>query len=114
MLLAILVATPSYAQDDDKTYIPFDLRTRRPVLEVMINGEGPYKFLLDTGASQSMISFDLAKKLKLPENGTSAVSAPNSSKIIQSPRFRIRELKVGDVKFFRLNAVSILIVNLIG
>ena len=107
-LFATLVAAFSFAQDDDKSYIPFDLRTMRPVLEVMINGEGPFKFVLDTGASQSMISFDLAKKLKLPESGTSAVTAPNSGRVIQSPRFMIRELKVGDVKFFRLNAVSIM------
>lgn len=107
-LLATFVATISFAQKDDETYIPFDLRTMRPVLEVTINGKGPYKFVLDTGASQSMISFDLAQDLELPEIGRVSVSAPNSPNSIESPVFSIRELQVGEIKFFKLKAASIL------
>jgi hypothetical protein len=43
----------------------------RPVVEVSINGSGPYRFILDTGASTTVIADDLIAELKLPSiNGT--------------------------------------------
>ncbi len=40
------------------------------LLPVMINGQGPFTFALDTGASTSLIDRPLAQKLNLPQNGT--------------------------------------------
>ena len=33
------------------------------LLPVQVNGDGPFKFILDTGAGTSLLSSDLAKKL---------------------------------------------------
>src|SRR6476646_11852036 len=35
------------------------------LLPVEVNGEGPFDFILDTGAGTSLLSSDLAKKLKI-------------------------------------------------
>jgi len=35
------------------------------LLPVQVNGDGPFKFILDTGAGTSLLSSDLAKKLSL-------------------------------------------------
>src|SRR5438105_5679802 len=35
------------------------------LLPVRVNGEGPFEFILDTGAGTSLLSSDLAKKLNL-------------------------------------------------
>ena len=43
-----------------------DLSTRLTI-EVMINGQGPYPFVVDTGANRSVISRELAAALKLPK-----------------------------------------------
>ena len=43
--------------------IPFDLVQNRPFLKVMINGKGPLRFVIDTGASLSVISDRAAQKL---------------------------------------------------
>ncbi len=43
--------------------IPFDLIQNRPFLKVMINGKGPLRFVIDTGASLSVISDRAAQKL---------------------------------------------------
>lgn len=40
------------------------------LLPVKINGQGPFTFALDTGASTSLIDRPLAQQLKLPQNGT--------------------------------------------
>lgn len=38
--------------------------------DVTINGQGPFTFALDTGASTSLIDRPLAQQLHLPQNGT--------------------------------------------
>lgn len=38
--------------------------------DITINGQGPFTFALDTGASTSLIDQPLARKLNLPQNGT--------------------------------------------
>jgi tetratricopeptide (TPR) repeat protein len=43
--------------------IQFDLIGNRPFLNVMVNGKGPFRFVLDTGASFSLISAEAARKL---------------------------------------------------
>src|SRR5579863_8786822 len=50
---------------------PADLRTivdiyRRMTAPVRVNGQGPYPFVVDTGANQSVISDSLAAQLALP------------------------------------------------
>lgn len=36
-----------------------------PLVEATINGQGPFKFLFDTGADSSILSYELVKKLNL-------------------------------------------------
>lgn len=43
--------------------IPFELRGNRPFIKVMINGKGPLKFVVDTGASLSVLSDKAAEQL---------------------------------------------------
>lgn len=43
----------------------------RPVVDVSINGKGPYRFILDTGASVTVIGDDLKDELALPSGGGS-------------------------------------------
>ncbi|MCK7624409.1 retroviral-like aspartic protease family protein [Streptomyces sp. RS10V-4] len=38
-------------------------------MPVTIRGEGPFRFVLDTGASSSAVDEDVARKLKLPRTG---------------------------------------------
>lgn len=41
----------------------------RPVVELSINGTGPYRFIVDTGASTTVVADDLIAELKLPDDG---------------------------------------------
>ncbi|MGE0882960.1 MAG: aspartyl protease family protein [Blastocatellales bacterium] len=43
--------------------IPFELINNRPFVKVMINGQGPFRFVVDTGASMSVLSDKTAKLL---------------------------------------------------
>jgi hypothetical protein len=63
---------------------------RRMTGPVMVGGAGPYPFVIDTGANQSVISADLAQRLGLtlgevrPVNGVAGVSAaPTTQALLQ-------------------------------
>src|SRR5215471_15089590 len=45
--------------------IPMQDMGGRPVVELMINGKGPYRFLLDSGAVTTVVSEDLSRELSL-------------------------------------------------
>jgi predicted aspartyl protease/cytochrome c-type biogenesis protein CcmH/NrfG len=47
----------------EMTAVKFDLLRYRPFVNVMINGKGPLRFVIDTGASLSVISDEAAVKL---------------------------------------------------
>ncbi|MEY2484376.1 MAG: hypothetical protein QOH39_24 [Verrucomicrobiota bacterium] len=62
----------------------------RPVVEVRINGKGPFPFILDTGATQTVIDSGLSDELS-SSSGDSA---------------RIKELFIGSIKVSDLEADS--------
>ncbi len=45
------------------TAVPFDLINHRPFIKIMVNGKGPLRFVIDTGASLSVISDKAAGRL---------------------------------------------------
>lgn len=52
-------------QGKPDTTIPIEVRGRRPHVKVMINGKGPFNFVLDTGASVCVLAQHAAEKLGL-------------------------------------------------
>jgi hypothetical protein len=73
--LLLAVAAPTYAQAPPKaeanpTVVPFTLLpSRHMLLEVKVNGKGPYKLIFDTGAPINLISSRLAKDAGLVKKG---------------------------------------------
>lgn len=47
----------------DVVTVPFDLVNNRPFVKLMINGKGPFRFVVDTGASMSVLSDKTAQRL---------------------------------------------------
>src|SRR5260370_1090191 len=64
----------------------------RPIVDVNINGKGPYRFILDTGASMTVISDDLKDELALPAGASNAHTPDGASASL----VRIDSLRVGD------------------
>src|SRR5690348_14656944 len=55
--------------------IPMQDMGGRPVVELRINGEGPYRFILDTGATATVVSDELSRELSLtPAPGVQVAS----------------------------------------
>ena len=88
------------------TTVPLTLRDNRPVVEVRINGEGPFPFVLDTGAMATVISDDLATRLALPAMGEVQVGSPAGGKPVPARMIRLDRLSVGDAVIHGAMAVA--------
>ncbi|MBL8551423.1 MAG: aspartyl protease family protein [Hyphomonadaceae bacterium] len=78
----------------------------RVTAEVMVDGQGPFKFLIDTGANRSGISRGLADRLAmplLPDEIVHTFTGP-----VASPITRIGLLRVGEVDGVRNALVPVL------
>jgi predicted aspartyl protease len=62
-------------------------------IEVMINGKGPYHFVIDTGAERSVIADNVAMALGLPQGNT--VTINGISNRITVPTVRVGSLSFG-------------------
>lgn len=65
--------------------------------DVMINGQGPFRFLIDTGADASIISYELIKKLKLEpiESRNRVFETSHKQATISTALYLIGELTLG-------------------
>jgi hypothetical protein len=66
----------------------------RLTIPVMIGGQGPFEFAVDTGADRSCVSDELAARLALPAGPTVMVHGISGSAL--TPTVRIPGLTVGD------------------
>jgi aspartyl protease family protein len=83
-----------------------------PVIDVTFNGQQKFEMLLDTGASQTMITQEMADALKVVPVGRAKVVVA-SGDVIESPEGSVASIGVGDV-VVKEAAVSIGAVPLLG
>ncbi|MGH8202425.1 MAG: retroviral-like aspartic protease family protein [Steroidobacteraceae bacterium] len=69
----------------------------RIVVAVFIDGKGPFRFLVDTGADSSMISRALVNELGLSSNDTSDEQVQGTTGIEQLPCVTIADLRIGSI-----------------
>jgi predicted aspartyl protease len=65
----------------------------RMTVPVMINGQGPFSFVVDTGSNRTVISDTLAAQLQLPARGVIRVSSATG--IDETPSALISKLAIG-------------------
>jgi len=89
----------------ENSTVPITLQKYRPYVDLMINGQGPFKFVLDSGASLPVVSNETAKKLGLKTiargGSARAVGGTGSFEIVYG---FIDSLQLGDV---RIDAVPV-------
>jgi len=81
-----LAQTKQTNRNEGAIIIPLDLSSQRPVVELRINGEGPYRFIFDTGSSGNVIDKELASKLNLTVTGENRVGTPGSEDVTIAKR----------------------------
>jgi predicted aspartyl protease len=83
------------ALSSERVSAPMELEGARPVVAVTINGRGPYRFILDTGAHGSVVSKSLADELGLPVSGESELRSPAGGSGVVAKVVTIDRLAIG-------------------
>jgi hypothetical protein len=69
--------------------IPIDMSTQRPIVDVMIDGKGPYKFIFDTGSTTNVIDESLQEKFGFVVVGEDPLRTPGSENRLASKRVAV-------------------------
>jgi len=85
--------------------VPFELSDGRPIVGVMLEGKGPYRFILDTGAGGSVVDKALADELKLEVGEETQLSSPLGSGV-PGHMHRIGRFALGGAVAHGVDAVS--------
>jgi hypothetical protein len=85
---------------------PLDTDLVSPLVQVTLNGRGPYTFVLDTGASALVVSRWVVEELKLPtESSPYRLDDPRGRRSGTRPLTRIDRLTLGDATFRDIRGV---------
>ncbi len=69
-------------------------QSNRMTVPVTVNGQGPFQFVIDTGADRTVISKELAEQLALPKSGTAKLHAMGGTgqvTIVKIDRFQVSD-----------------------
>jgi Aspartyl protease len=86
--------------------VPLQIVNKKIVLEARINGKGPFKFFLDTGAGATVLDQSLATELSLPVKGVTHIGDPKDPQGILGNRNDIETLDLGGASFKNFIAIS--------
>jgi hypothetical protein len=96
------------AQDQTVAVAPLQMRGLMPVVEVKVNGQGPFAFMIDTGAGmQADIDVSVAQRLNLRANGRVLSGDPSGINDTEVSTATIDSLTLGrgGVEFRNVTAV---------
>ena len=88
------------ALDKDSTRISFDPANNLIIISATINGKGPFRFLLDTGASHHVMKPELAQTLGLKVTSGGEIEAGGKENV-SAGLVDVAELRVGDFALAR-------------
>ena len=94
------------AQNSSVAVAPMQFRGLMPVIEVKLNGQGPFAFTIDTGAGmQADIDTSIAAQLKLQPNGKVLSGDPSGENDREVDTARIDSIAFGGAEFRNVTAV---------
>ena len=105
---ASAVAQPSpISADKPAAYsTPLELIHDKPYVSLLVNGRGPYRFLVDTGTGgEALVTPELAEELSLPVVGHARLADPSGLGEQRSDIARIGSLKIAGAEFSDVDAV---------
>lgn len=86
--------------------VPLELIHDKPYVSVMVNGRGPFRFLVDTGTGgQALISPEIAEELALPLVGHARLIDPSRMGEQRSDILLVRSLEIGGAEFREIKAI---------
>jgi hypothetical protein len=94
---------PATSLPDKVVTVPMRFHEAQPLIEVKVNGQGPFKFLFDTGAAgHGRISSDLASRLGLKESGEVVAGDPSGQGQQTVKLVGVDSISIGEAEFRNL------------
>jgi predicted aspartyl protease len=107
---ASLAVTPSANAQNGIHSSPLEIIHDKPFVMVMVNGKGPFRFVIDTGtSSEAFVSPGLVAQLAIPQSGQIKLSDPSGEGSQKVPLVVLDSLQVAGVEF---NGVKAAVHNL--
>ncbi len=85
---------------------PLDLSRGQPVVQVLLNGKGPYPFYLDTGAGATVLNDDVARELGLATLDSTRIGDPANPHAIRADIHRLDSIEIGGLRLEGVRCVS--------
>ena len=86
---------------------PIELIHDKPYVDVLVNGRGPYRFLIDTGTgTQALITPELVHELGIQSVGHARLTDPSGLGEQRSDVVWVESIKIGSVEFEEVEAVQ--------
>jgi predicted aspartyl protease len=105
--VAPLIAQAQAASHSTPHSAPMVERYGKPYVMVMVNGRGPYRFVIDTGTGgDALITPELATELALPAVGQATLSDPSGQGARKVPIVQIDTLSLAGVEFSNVRAIQ--------
>jgi len=76
---AQFLASPANAQTRDSAVVPMKNDGNYEVVQVCLNGTGPYKFAFDTGTNSTLVKRQLLERLNIPTTGKVGFNSTTST-----------------------------------
>src|SRR5881392_143760 len=94
--LLLVCGIAAVAQDSTVAVAPIQMRGWMPVVEVKLNGQGPFAFMIDTGAGmQADIDTSVAQRLNLQPSGRAINSDPSGENDREVATVTIDSIMIG-------------------
>jgi hypothetical protein len=94
------------AQEVNVAIAPMHMRGLMPVVKVKLNGQGPFAFMIDTGAGmQADIDPSVVERLRLPLSGRAVNGDPSGQNDREVATATIESLTIGKAEFRNVTAV---------
>jgi predicted aspartyl protease len=107
MVLALLCASAGAGAQTIEHSQQMDEMYGKPYVMVMVNGRGPFRFVIDTGTgADALVTPQLAEQLGLPTVGHTALSDPSGQGSKRVPTVLMDTLDVAGVSFQNVRAVE--------
>ena len=105
---ALAQQSPSFSVTGDSIHsVRMDLDYGKPYISVMVNGKGPFRFIIDTGTGgDALVSPALASQLALPVVGQASLCDPSGQGSARTPIVLIDSLKFAGITFENVRALD--------
>lgn len=104
---AFIVPSPRAASDSSGFEVPMKFIGSMPAVEVMVNGQGPFLFGIDTGGQgKARVDSSLVERLGLKTTGQTRASDSSGQNAQTLETVQLASIEVGDLHFTEVEATA--------